>query len=154
MQSVKPGAPEAWGTRACFYFPPTLAAPGSLVHCFLISSHRPSCSHHPFPHHCPDSGLCLWTVHKVSSWDTTKLPLPSESRDQGRSQACLALQVRQGGAKSSQTGGMLPSANTEGPEGSIRLEEWGGTTEVPAGRRGTCACSPGHGSTSCFPSLS
>lgn len=28
------------------------------------------------------------------------------------------------------------------------------STKVPAGQRGTCACSPGHGSTSCFPSLS
>lgn len=52
-----------------------------------------------------------------------KLPLPSLLGDQGQSQPCLALQVQQGGAESSQTGGTLTSASTEGPEGFIRLEE-------------------------------
>lgn len=128
MQTV-PQAASGWGlqrprNKDFFLSALSLAAPGSLVHSFPFLLHRPSCPCSPFPNCCPDSGLSPWTAREFRSRDET-LPVPCvcwELRDAATVPGSSGVM---GKWPTAHTGSVLPSsASSEGPESSVRLEEW------------------------------
>lgn len=113
-------SPEALGTRTSFCFPSTLAALGSLVHCFLFSAHSHPVHAVPFQTAALiQASLCGQCARSDPGIKCRHLcPLCQAFRD--RANPAWFYRCDREGAESSQTGGVFLSANEEGPASGSR----------------------------------